>query len=268
MLHNNHMSSVRLSHRKTLKKKNLIVTIASNQSPPYETNLLQRYGNMNQAVVSTGALPPSTTTQITTPTTNDSKFEYIDALPDNTVHQFKAILVHYIRKRLPKGYRQLGKQTVSIPATESQFYAVFKNYIHYYSATKGIYKCIFCGGSSNQILANILEMEDGDENPITAALTYETIKKLHKPKCVRGQLVVEWKKQKNTDFNGNIMKRDGLTHECKMALRINIIKQTIFLIKRSPCYHGRIGSLHLIESCNLHIQDRVWSYNDDLRFED
>ncbi|PKK76809.1 hypothetical protein RhiirC2_772051 [Rhizophagus irregularis] len=80
----------------------------------------------------------------------------IDALPDNTVHQFKAILVHYIRKRLPKGYRQLGKQTVSIPATESQFYAVFKNYIHYYSATKGIYKCIFRGGSSNQILANIL----------------------------------------------------------------------------------------------------------------
>ncbi|PKK61314.1 hypothetical protein RhiirC2_718505, partial [Rhizophagus irregularis] len=79
---------------------------------------LHRYGNMNQAVVSTGALPPSTTTQITTPTTNDSKFEYIDALPDNTVHQFKAILVHYIRKRLPKGYRQLGKQTVSIPATE------------------------------------------------------------------------------------------------------------------------------------------------------
>ncbi|CAG8667975.1 19673_t:CDS:2, partial [Rhizophagus irregularis] len=72
---------------------------------------------MNQAVVSTGALPPSTTTQITTPTTNDSKFEY------------------------------------------------------------------------------------GDENPITAALTYETIKKLRKPKCVRGQLVVEWKKQKNTDFN-------------------------------------------------------------------
>ncbi|GET52209.1 hypothetical protein GLOIN_2v1482031 [Rhizophagus irregularis DAOM 181602=DAOM 197198] len=69
---------------KNPKKKNLIVTIASNQSPPYETNLLQRYGNMNQAVVSTGALPPSTTTQITTPTTNDSKFEYIDALPDNT----------------------------------------------------------------------------------------------------------------------------------------------------------------------------------------
>ncbi|CAB4411537.1 unnamed protein product [Rhizophagus irregularis] len=67
------------------------------------------------------------------------------------------------------------------------------------------------------------------------------------------------------------------------------------VIKRSPCYdlsitknkienstlhyqlpvlllnfldHGRIESSHLIESCNLHIQDRVWSYNDDLRFED
>jgi hypothetical protein len=47
---------------------------------------------------------------------------------------------------------------------------------------------------------------DGNENdkgnPIAAASTHETIKKLHKPKCIWGQLIVEWKKQKNTDFNG------------------------------------------------------------------
>jgi hypothetical protein len=83
----------------------------------------------------------------------------LDTLPENTIHQFKAILVHYIRKRLLKGYRQLGKQTVSIPATESQFYAVFKNYIHYYSVIKGIYKCIFREDLSNQVLSNILEMQ-------------------------------------------------------------------------------------------------------------
>ncbi|PKY39193.1 hypothetical protein RhiirA4_452351 [Rhizophagus irregularis] len=83
----------------------------------------------------------------------------LDTLPENTIHQFKVILVHYIRKRLPKEYRQLGKQTVSIPTTESQFYAVFKNHIHYYSVTKDIYKCIFCGDSSNQVLSNILEMQ-------------------------------------------------------------------------------------------------------------
>ncbi|CAG8770856.1 8836_t:CDS:2, partial [Rhizophagus irregularis] len=153
-------------------------------------------GNMSQTAVSTA---PSTITPMTT----DSRFEYLDILPENTIHQFKAILVHYIRKRLPKGYRQLGKQTVSISATESQFYAVFKNHIHYYSATKGIYKCIFRGGSSNQVLSNILEMqgweikfydqrqctyvvlcdgdnniENGEENPIAAALSHETIKKL------------------------------------------------------------------------------------------
>ncbi|CAB4417944.1 unnamed protein product [Rhizophagus irregularis] len=171
------------------------LTIASNQSPPYETNLLQRYGNMNQAVVSTGALPPSTTTQITTPTTNDSRFEYIDALPDNTVHQFKAILVHYIRKRLPKGYRQLGKQTVSIPATETNILEMEGWETKFYDQRQCTY-VVLCDDDNN--------IEDGDENPITAALTYETIKKLRNPKCVRGQLVVEWKKQKNTDFNALI----------------------------------------------------------------
>jgi hypothetical protein len=211
---------------------------------------------MNQSAVSTGILLFPITPPIT-PTIIDSRFECsicgklfrksggltrhlnivakynslrpdLDTLPENTIHQFKAILVHYIRKKLPKGYKQLGKQTVSIPATESQFYAVFKNYIHYYSATRGIYKCVFRGGASNQILANILGMqgweikfydqrqctfvvlcdgdnniENGEDNPIATASTHETIKKLRKPKCIRGQLVVEWKKQKNADFNGN-----------------------------------------------------------------
>src|ERR1044072_558543 len=146
----------------------------------------------------------------------------LDILPENTIRQFKGILVHYIHKRLPRGYKQLGKQTVSVPATESQFYAVFKNYIHYYSARKSVYKCMFHGVSANQILANILEMqewgikfyeqqqrtyvvlcddnntESDDENPILRAT------KQCKSKYKRGQLVVEWKKQKNIDFNGNI----------------------------------------------------------------
>ncbi|CAG8447306.1 13893_t:CDS:1 [Cetraspora pellucida] len=77
----------------------------------------------------------------------------LDTLPENTIQQFKAILVHYIHKQLPKGSKQLEKQSVSVPATESQFYAIFKNYIHYYSALKNKYKCIFHGSSSNQLLA-------------------------------------------------------------------------------------------------------------------
>ena len=73
----------------------------------------------------------------------------LDTLPENTINQFKGILVHYNCKKLPRGYKRLGKQTVLISATESQFYAVFKNYIHYYSATRGIYRYVFCKGSSN-----------------------------------------------------------------------------------------------------------------------
>ncbi|CAG8567800.1 34644_t:CDS:2, partial [Racocetra persica] len=43
----------------------------------------------------------------------------LDTLPENTIQQFKAILVHYIHKQLPKGSKQLGKQSVSVPATEN-----------------------------------------------------------------------------------------------------------------------------------------------------
>jgi hypothetical protein len=53
----------------------------------------------------------------------------LDILPENTTRQFKGILVHYIRKKLPRGYKKLGKQTVSIPATESQFYAVLTDLV-------------------------------------------------------------------------------------------------------------------------------------------
>src|SRR5260364_179734 len=84
----------------------------------------------------------------------------LDTLPEDTIQQFKGILVYYIHKRLPKGFKQLGKQTVSIPATESQFYAIFKNHIHYYSASKSKYKCIFHGSLSNQLLANILNTQN------------------------------------------------------------------------------------------------------------
>ncbi|POG63620.1 hypothetical protein GLOIN_2v1783828 [Rhizophagus irregularis DAOM 181602=DAOM 197198] len=126
----------------------------------------------------------------------------LDILPENTTRQFKGILVHYIHKKLPSGYKKLGKQTVSIPATESQFYAVFKDHIHYYSARKNIYKCIFHGVSANQILADILEMQEWGLNFMSNVNVLIT--KQCKSRYERGQLVVEWKQQKNSDFNGNL----------------------------------------------------------------
>ncbi|CAG8782246.1 9168_t:CDS:2, partial [Rhizophagus irregularis] len=96
---------------------------------------------------------------------------------------------HYIRKRLPKGYRQLGKQTVSIPTTESSLNQILANILEmegwetkFYDQRQYTY-VVLCDDDNN--------IEDKDKNPITAVLTYETIKKLRKPKCVHGQLVVE-----------------------------------------------------------------------------
>ena len=122
---------------------------------------------MNQSAVSTGILLFPITPPIT-PTIIDSRFECSICgklfRKSGGLTRHLNIVAKYNSLRpdldtLPKGYKQLGKQTVSIPATESQFYAVFKNYIHYYSATRGIYKCVFRGGASNQILANILGMQ-------------------------------------------------------------------------------------------------------------
>uniref|UniRef100_U9TY36 Uncharacterized protein n=1 Tax=Rhizophagus irregularis (strain DAOM 181602 / DAOM 197198 / MUCL 43194) TaxID=747089 RepID=U9TY36_RHIID len=86
----------------------------------------------------------------------------------------------------------------------------------------GIYKCIFRGGSSNQILANILEMEEWrvkfyDQQQCTYIMLYNNdsnieadeenliikTSKQHKLRYKCGQLVVKWKQQKNIDFNGN-----------------------------------------------------------------
>ncbi|PKY35372.1 hypothetical protein RhiirB3_421081, partial [Rhizophagus irregularis] len=115
---------------------------------------------MNQIEVSNGIVSPPITpiTPITLTATID-----LSGLTRhlNVVKKYNIlrILVYYIRKKLPRGYKQLGKQTVSVPATESQFYAVFKNYIHYYSTRKGFYKYIFREVSANQMLANILDIQ-------------------------------------------------------------------------------------------------------------
>jgi hypothetical protein len=81
--------------------------------------------------------------------------------------------------------------------------------------------------SSNQILSNILEtpnwgkkiydqnqytyvvLGDDDElnenNPIVqAAKQNTTSKKSYKSRYKRGKLIIEWKKKKNIDFDGNV----------------------------------------------------------------
>src|SRR5438128_5478452 len=81
----------------------------------------------------------------------------LDTLPEKTVKDFKQILVYWIHRRLPKTYKNQGKQLVSVPCTESLFFAVFRNYIH--ARRKGSYTCIFKGHDSYQVVSNLLENE-------------------------------------------------------------------------------------------------------------
>ena len=67
----------------------------------------------------------------------------LDELPANTIAEFKEILVMEIHKKLVLNFRSMGKKLVSILCPESLFFSIFSGYIHYYSRTKGNYKCIF-----------------------------------------------------------------------------------------------------------------------------
>src|ERR1044072_7713653 len=63
----------------------------------------------------------------------------------NTPKEFQEILVYHIHKKLGKNHTQAGRKTVSLPCTKSQFFSIFRGFIHYYQAKRGIYKCFFQG---------------------------------------------------------------------------------------------------------------------------
>lgn len=78
--------------------------------------------------------------------------EHIDILPSQTIKEFQEIFVYYIHKKLSKNYTRAGRQTVSFPCTRSQFFSIFRGFIHFFKAKGGIYKCFFHGSwGKNQL---------------------------------------------------------------------------------------------------------------------
>ncbi|PKK63700.1 hypothetical protein RhiirC2_788526 [Rhizophagus irregularis] len=106
----------------------------------------------------------------------------LDILPENTTRQFKGILVHYICKKLPRGYKKLGKQM------EKYLQINARMGVKFYEQCQHTYVVLY---DDNNI-------ESDDENPILQ------VTKQCKSRYERGQLVVEWKQQKNSNFNGNL----------------------------------------------------------------
>ena len=140
---------------------------------------------------------------------------------------FKDDLVYFIHRRLPNGFKNSGKKTVSIPCSESQFHAVFKGYIHFYSKKTGTYRCWFSGKEGENKLNHIFERADWgikyynqnqstfviftdnhtscqktEINPLAATIKKTNFKKSSKYK--HGEMMVEWKRRCDKDAMGNI----------------------------------------------------------------
>ncbi|RHZ69749.1 hypothetical protein Glove_279g47 [Diversispora epigaea] len=155
----------------------------------------------------------------------------LDELPANTIAEFKQILITEIHKKLSLNFRSMGKKLVSLPCPESIFFSVFGGYIYYYSSAKGIYKCIFRGCDSYHVLSTILnsnhwgkkvysqnqqtyvvclnnspqnlsiiEEIDPLEQLLQSSMKHKKINR--RPRFLRGEILIEWKKRTFKEING------------------------------------------------------------------
>ncbi|CAG8513117.1 24686_t:CDS:1 [Cetraspora pellucida] len=162
----------------------------------------------------------------------------LDTIPNTLLQEFKNILIQQIHRQLPLSFTRMGRKVLSIPCTESQFVAIFAGYIHQFSNDPRVYKCRFHRESaystltkilgdpkwgqkyydqnqqtyvvfeqlSNQKFCSNIKNQD-DVNPLEILMFNQhklNSQKKRKPKIVRGELLVEWKKKVNKEIDGYI----------------------------------------------------------------
>ncbi|CAG8811860.1 32202_t:CDS:2, partial [Racocetra persica] len=76
-------------------------------------------------------------------------------LPERAIEEIRKTLVYHIKERLKQHSKHAGNAHVIVNCTESQFFSVFKGYIHNYYPKMGNYKCIFKGADSYSTLSYI-----------------------------------------------------------------------------------------------------------------
>jgi len=157
----------------------------------------------------------------------------LPVVPKNITKLFKNDLIYFIHRRLPNGLKNSGKKIVSVPCSESQFYAIFKNHIHYYSKKSGVCRCWFRGKEGGEKLNKIFGRTDWgiknyDQNQKTYVVLIDNYNSLHQKaevnplalatakkatmikskksltKCQYGDVTVEWKCRRDKEANGNI----------------------------------------------------------------
>ncbi|POG59635.1 hypothetical protein GLOIN_2v1720654, partial [Rhizophagus irregularis DAOM 181602=DAOM 197198] len=77
-------------------------------------------------------------------------------LPEGAIEETRKMIVYHIKERLKQHSRHAGNVYIMVNCTESQFFGVFKGYIHNYYPRTGNYKCIFKGVDTYSTLSLIL----------------------------------------------------------------------------------------------------------------
>lgn len=141
------------------------------------------------------------------------------------INDFKKTLVFLIHCQLPCHFMKIGMKSVTVACTESQFFAIFSGYIHYYSSKTKVYKCIFRGADTSSKLAQIfnnenwgtkfyggdevtlvltnLEKEAEEENPLDKKRKLLIHSSRTRRRYKRGEVIVEWKPKYKKDIKGN-----------------------------------------------------------------
>ena len=157
-----------------------------------------------------------------------TKYNYhpeLEPLPKMLIKQLKETFVYCIHQHLPRSYQKRGKQTVSVPCTESMFFSVFGGNIHYYSSRRRFYVCIFRESFGYDLLSVILENnqwgkkyydqkqqtyvvlgnyeETIEDNPLAMLIASTQTQKTKTKKYKKGEVIVEWRVKSDTDALGN-----------------------------------------------------------------
>ncbi|PKB97395.1 hypothetical protein RhiirA5_433238 [Rhizophagus irregularis] len=106
-------------------------------------------------------------------------------LPEKAIEKTRQALVYHIKEKLKKNLRYVGGVCIMIICIESQFFGIFKEYIHDYYPKMGNYKCIFKGISSYHTLLNVLEDDNWkpdslqEHNPLQEPLQDQNKTSMH-----------------------------------------------------------------------------------------
>ncbi|CAG8643734.1 1945_t:CDS:1, partial [Diversispora eburnea] len=78
-------------------------------------------------------------------------------LPERAIEETRQALVYHIKEKLKQNSRHVGNVNIIFSCTKSQFFGVFKRFIHNYYPKTEIYKCIFKGADAYSTLVYILK---------------------------------------------------------------------------------------------------------------